>query len=404
MMPFNPVQAKNGQRNASKRRVLFCATVDFHFKKFHLPTLKWFQETGWEVHVAAFGHDPLPHVDVQYDIMIDRSPFRTKNIKGYQELKAIIENNEFQLIHCHTPMGGVLTRLAARQARKQGTKVLYTAHGFHFCKGSPMKNWLIYYPIEKWLARYTDGLITINEEDFNLARNRKFRSKQILKVNGVGVDTTIFKPISNKEKLFLRSSFGFDPEDVLLFYAAEFNANKNQKLIIEALGHIRDEVPNVQLLFAGSGQLMEACQDLASELGLSKQVHFLGYQDDVLPYLHLSDIAVASSLREGLPVNIMEAMACGLPIVATDNRGHRELVVNEENGYLIENRDPKHMALKMLDLILEKETRKQMGEVSRALMKKFSLDQIRMDLKRIYLDFTSEAKDETEGQYHRANL
>ncbi len=150
--------------------ILFCATVDYHFKAFHLPYMKWFKEQGWEVHVAASGEMELPYVDKKYTIPIQRSPLSMKNMEAYRELKEIIDGNQYKLIHCHTPMGGVLARLAAREARKKGTKVIYTAHGFHFCKGAPLKNWMLYYPIEKRLAHYTDCLITINEEDYTLAK------------------------------------------------------------------------------------------------------------------------------------------------------------------------------------------------------------------------------------------
>jgi glycosyltransferase EpsD len=398
-MPYSSQKSMKKTGSSSQKRVLFVATVDFHFKKFHLPTLKWFQDQGWEVHVAAYGNMKLPYVDVQHSILVDRSPFRTKNFKGYQQLKAIIDKFQFKLIHCHTPMGGVLTRLAARKARIRGTKVLYTAHGFHFCKGAPKKNWLIYYPIEKMLARFTDALITINEEDYRLANDKKFKAGQILKVNGVGVDTSFFKPVSEKEKRFLRTSFGFQPEVVLLFYAAEFNENKNQQLLIRALGQIKESGPNANLLLAGSGNLMDLCQKISRELGIEERVHFLGYQENVLPYLQLSDIAVASSLREGLPVNIMEAMACELPIVASDNRGHRELVVDRKNGYLINPQDEQQFSLKLLDLIQFKTLREKMGTENKKLITKYSSDQIQMELAAIYSSFILEKEQVKEWAY-----
>ena len=192
---------------------MFCATVDYHFSAFHLPYLKWFKEQGWEVHVAAAGNIDLPYVDKKYNIPIQRSPFKRKNIGAYKELKSIIDENQYNIIHCHTPMGGVLARLAARKARKDGTKVIYTAHGFHFCKGAPLINWLVYYPIEKTLARYTDCLITINEEDYNLAVNHQFKAKQIEHVHGVGVNTERFCPVNEFEKLELRSKYHYRNDD-----------------------------------------------------------------------------------------------------------------------------------------------------------------------------------------------
>src|SRR5690625_1546271 len=134
------------------KRVLFCATVDYHFKAFHLPYMQWFKEQGWEVDVAASGDIHLPYTDQKYSIPIQRSPFRRSNLNAYKQLKEIIHRNNYSIIHCHTPLGGVLTRFAARKARKNGAKVIYTAHGFHFCKGMPITNWLIYYPVERLLS------------------------------------------------------------------------------------------------------------------------------------------------------------------------------------------------------------------------------------------------------------
>lgn len=153
-----------------KKKVLFCATVDYHFKAFHLPYFRWFQEQGWEVHTAANGQLELPYVNQAHLIPIQRSPFHVRNRLAYVELKKLLAKEHYDFIHCHTPMGSVIGRLAAKGTRKKGTKVLYTAHGFHFWQGAPLQNWLLYYPIERFLARYTDALITINGEDFKRSR------------------------------------------------------------------------------------------------------------------------------------------------------------------------------------------------------------------------------------------
>ena len=155
------------------KKVLFVASVNSHIIGFHTPYLKMFQERGYEVHVASYGDEKIEYCDKHHNIHFERFPFKLKNIKAYKELKKIIKDNKFEIIHCHTPTASVLTRLAARNARKKyNTKVIYTAHGFHFYKGAPAINWIIYYPIEKWLARYTDCLITINQEDYERAKER----------------------------------------------------------------------------------------------------------------------------------------------------------------------------------------------------------------------------------------
>ncbi|WP_226645683.1 glycosyltransferase family 4 protein [Mesobacillus subterraneus] len=378
----------------AKKRILLCATVDYHFSAFHLPYMKWFKEQGWEVHVAAKGDMELPFVDKKYDLPIQRSPFSQQNVKAYQQLKAIIDENDYQIIHCHTPVGGVLARLASRAAREKGTKVLYTAHGFHFCKGSPVINWLIYYPIEKWLARSTDCLITINEEDFNRAIQHQFKAARIEHVHGVGVNTETFRPAEKEYKKELRIAYGYNVGDLLMFYAAEFNKNKNQQLLIQALAQVKDEVSKAKLLLAGEGPLLQECRKLAIKLGVEDQVHFLGFRKDIEQLLQISDVAVGSSLREGLPVNIMEAMACGLPVIVTENRGHRELITNQQEGWLIQGSDPQMFAKKMKLLAKDPAQRAVMGSNGRRLIiNKFSTNKVLQEKSAIYKPYMGETED-----------
>jgi glycosyltransferase EpsD len=386
------------------KKILFCATVDYHFKAFHLPYLKWFKDQGWEVHVAAYGGMQLPYVDKKYSIPIQRSPFHKMNVKAYKELKRIIDENQYKMIHCHTPMGGVLTRLAAREAREAGTKVLYTAHGFHFCNGAPIINWLVYYPIERTLSRLSDCLITINQEDFDRAVSHGFKAKEIKHVHGVGVNIDSYKPADQKEKLLLRKDYGYDKNHYIMFYAAEFNKNKNQKLLIEALAQMKDKVPTVRLLLAGEGPLLKECQELACKLGVDSLVDFLGYRNDIDKLLKISDIAVASSHREGLPLNIMEAMAVGLPVIATKNRGHLELVQDGINGFVIPIGDSRYFAKKLTEIYYSKELYRKMSNSSKQNIKQYSLNRVAKELIGIYSGYMAEEMNETKSKHNRAYI
>lgn len=366
-------------------KILYCATVDYHFKAFHLPYMKWFKELGWEVDVAAAGEIDLPYTDRKYNIPIKRSPYDKSNIDAYRILKEIIDKNDYNIIHCHTPLGGVLTRLAARQARRKGTKVMYTAHGFHFCKGAPLLNWFVYYPIERYLSRYTDSLITINDEDFNLAIKHRFKAKNIEHVFGVGIDTEKFKPIDQQKKITLKQSFGYKSDDFLLFNAGEFNKNKNQQFLIHAIKRLENKHVNIKLLLAGEGETLEKCRKLATRLGVSHMVDFLGFRNNIEDILPACDLAVASSFREGLPVNIMEAMSCGLPILAVENRGHRDLVSHYKNGLIIKNWNVDKFAEQVRLLAYKNEFRTQLGENGRKMIvEKFSTKKVLMELSRIY--------------------
>ncbi|WP_269148959.1 glycosyltransferase family 4 protein [Evansella clarkii] len=371
-------------------KILYCATVDYHFSAFHLPYMKWFKEQGWEVHVAAAGKMTLPFTDRKFNIPIQRSPFKPDNLTAYRELKTIIHENDYQIIHCHTPLGGVLARLAAREARKRGTKVLYTAHGFHFCKGSSAVNWAVYYPIERFLSRYTDCLITINDEDYLLATNHKFNVGEIKQIHGVGVDTERFKPAGLKRKEELRKIYGYDPEAFLMFYAAEFNKNKNQQHLLKMLAMIKDELPEARLLLAGEGSSLEECRKLAEQLGIRGMVDFLGLRKDIDQLLPMCDVSVASSFREGLPVNVMEAMASGLPVAAIDNRGHKELIQPNKNGFLTDKDNVELFANKILLLAKNKELRNNLGTNGRTLIKsKYSVHRVLEEKAQLYTKFMS---------------
>lgn len=368
-------------------KVLFCATVDSHIRCFHIPYLKFFKDNGWEVHVAAKGDLSIPFCDKKINVCFERSPFKINNIRAYNTLKKIIEENSYDIIHCHTPVGGVLTRLAARKFRKKGTKVIYTAHGFHFYKGAPIKNWIFYYPIEKWLSRYTDCLITINEEDYSTAINHKFKASKIEYVYGVGVNLEKFKPVSKEKRNDLRQDYGYKPDQFLLFYAAELNKNKNQGLLIKILKELKNKIPQIRLLLAGGGALEKNYRKMAEELNVESYIDFLGRRKDVPNLLSICDVVVASSKREGLPVNIMEAMASGKPIVATDIRGHRDLITNNENGFLFGLDDIKRAANSILKLYNSPYLQKQMGNVGIERVKKYSLDAVMEEMTEIYEEF-----------------
>lgn len=311
------------------KKVLFVATVTVHINSFHIPYLKMFKEKGYEVHVASYGEESIEYCDKHFNIPFARFPLKPQNYKSYKELKRIIKENKYELIHCHTPVGGVLTRLAARKERKNGTRVIYTAHGFHFYKGASLLNWMIYYPLEKCLSKYTDCLITINEEDYNLARKKFKKCKQIELVHGVGVDEERFNfEMSTGEKHKLRESIGLKDNDFVLIQVGELNKNKNQIMSIEAMRELVKEYSNIHLVLVGKGKLESYYSNKIEEYNLQRNIHMLGYRTDIPQLLKISNVLLSLSYREGLPVNVIEAMVCGLPIIATDCRGNRDLIKN----------------------------------------------------------------------------
>ncbi len=369
------------------KKILYVATITQHFYYFHLPSMQMFRELGWQVDVASHGDTELPFCDNRYEIPIQRSPADKENFAAYKQLKKIIKENKYDIIHCHTPMGGMLARLAARSERKNGTKVLYTAHGFHFYKGAPALNWMIYYPIELVMSLLTDCLITINDEDFDFAR-KHLKAKKTEKVNGVGYNTDRYFPVSEDEKNEIRRKLGYKENEKLLIYVAEMNANKNQSMLIKALKLLSEKSGNYRLLIAGADNFNGEYPRLAKKLGVENRVDFLGHRSDIDDLLHACDIAVGSSIREGLPVNVMEALACGLPAVLSDNRGHRALTLNGVNGYTVAVDDYTAMAEHIKEISDNKELYKELSQNAVETVKPYSKENVLSELKEIYSKYT----------------
>lgn len=253
-----------------------------------------------------------------FHISTSRSPFSFGNIRAIKQIRTLAKS--YDLVHCHTPLAGMATRLGCRKLRKNGLKVVYTAHGFHFFKGSPRKNWLIYYPIEKLCSRWTDVLITITKEDYELAKC-KMKARRIEYVPGVGIDVNRIRDmtVNKKEK---REKLGIPLTAKMILSVGELNVNKNHQFVIEALSKIRDE--NIFYVVAGDGEQKNALKRMAEESNVN--LLLLGYRTDVLELCKVSDLFILPSRREGLNVSVMEAMAAGCPVIASRIRGNVDMV------------------------------------------------------------------------------
>ena len=368
----------------SSKKVLFTATVDSHILAFHLPFLKWFKENGYEVHVATNGDEKIPYCDKKIKISFERNPFKLNNIKAIFQLRKVLLEEKYNIIHTHTPMGSVVTRIAARKSRKNGTRVIYTAHGFHFFKGAPFLNWTLFYPVEKYLSKYTDTLILINKEDYCLAKKKFKRCKDIQYVPGVGIDENKFDIKMTKEnKNKLRESLGLKDTDFVIIYPAELSNRKRQIWLINTISMLLKEDKNIHLLLPGKDSLNGKCQSLVRQLNLENQIHFLGFRKDIPELLQVSDLSVSASRQEGLPVNIMEAMYVGLPIVASDCRGNRDLVKDDENGYIIPLNDS-NMFVDRIKKIKNNYNRREYKSINRSLITPYELDDIMKKMSIIY--------------------
>lgn len=266
-----------------------------------------------------------------YNIPIPRSISKlSKIIDSYKYVKKICEENNYKIVHCHSPIGGVVARLACRKVRKKGTKIIYTAHGFHFFKGAPLKNWIIFYPVEKFCSRFTDCIITINQEDYKRAKT-KFHAESVKFIPGIGVDTKKFNEctVSMQQK---RYDLNLANDDFVFISVGQISKRKNHEVVIRALAKINNV--KVKYIIVGFGELEEYLENIVKELKLEDRVIFLGYRNDISELLYLSDAFAFPSLQEGLPVSLMEAMASGLPIVCSKIRGNVDLIEHGVNGYL----------------------------------------------------------------------
>ncbi len=365
------------------KKVLFVATVlRGHILVFHLPYMKWFQEQGYEVHLCARNDTEeaapaVPFCDRYMDMPFERSPVSPGNLAVYRKLKEIIDREDYALIHCHTPVGGMLGRLCARSARKRGTRVLYTAHGFHFFTGASLASWLLFYPAERFLARYTDLLVLINQEDF--ARARAFKARQVALVPGVGIDLGRFEgPIDRKA---VRLSLGVPEEAPVVICVGEHIPRKNHETALRAVA----KVEGAWLLFCGVGEKEKALEALARELRIEDRTLFLGFRKDVPGLLRASDVFVFPSFQEGLPVSLMEAMAAGLPCVVSRVRGNADLIGPGEGGFLRAPLDAEGFAKDLSRLLTDGALRRDMGERNLREIQAYGLDAVGERMEALYI-------------------
>lgn len=371
-----------------KKKVLYTATVvKTHIVEFHLPYLKMIKDMGWETAVASKNdyEDPndlnIPNCDAYYDIPFARNPLKPANIRAYRMLKKVIDEGNYDIIHTHTPVGAILTRLAARAARKKGTKVIYTAHGFHFFKGAPLLNWLIYFPAE-WICSFmTDVLITINKEDYAFAQ-KHMHAKKIAYVPGVGVDISRFGIYGDcrSEK---RRELGIEESDFVLLSVAELTKNKNHDMVLQALAKLNQK--DIKFVCAGRGEQMEAVKARIKELGLDGQVLMLGYRNDVGKLYGMADAFMFPSFREGLSVSLMEAMASGLPSIVSEIRGNTDLITDGVEGiYTPLTADD--IAQSILKLYNDPDLCAKCAAAAREKVKQFGAEPIHEAVKGIYLE------------------
>ena len=374
------------------KKLLFISNLSNGVSSFSLGSLYASKEIGFDFFLAAnFENTPVEKLrsdEEKYNVhlcQIDlaRSPYSRQNLIAYNQLLDLIRKEDIDYIHCNTPVGGLLGRLAGKKCGVK--KVIYQAHGFHFYKGAPKKNWLLYYPVEKWLAHYTDALITINQEDYEIAK-RKFKLKnngKVYYVPGVGIDLKQYNSDNvDGVRTKLRTEIGLEEDATVCISMGDLIPRKNYGIAISAIGQLKEKYPKLHYLICGKGPELENLKKLAHDCGVSDKVHFLGFRSDIKDLLKASDVFLFTSLQEGLPRSTMEAMASGLPIACSRIRGNTDLIDEGKGGVLFNPTELDEIVNKMRQLL--KSDYKQMGVYNLEHIKKFSLEEATKSISDVY--------------------
>lgn len=342
-------------------------------------------EMGWKLYQGLNRQyaDELKGVDYDitfYDQNIYRSIFDIRNnLKGYRNLcKMLTYHPDIEIIHCNTPIGGVIGRLCGK---KFGKKVIYTVHGFHFYKGAPLVNRTIFKWIERWMARHTDVLITINKEDYEAAQ--KFTLKKggrVVYVPGIGINSKVFDSVV-VDKAAKKQGIGVPVDAHLCLGVGDLNDNKNVVTMIKA---IAKSPATVHLALCGFGPLESQLRELSKSLNVEERVHFLGFRTDVSELYKASDFLFMASKREGLPRTTMEAMCAGLPCLCSNIRGNTDLIDDGKGGFLISPLDEDGFANAISKLISTPHMCKEMGVYNREKIKAFDIEIVRKAMCEIF--------------------
>lgn len=364
------------------KKVLFIATISSFINAFLVNNIKILHELGYEVHIAV-GKDGdittnIPSYATIHYLSIERNPLKLKsNYKAYKEILQLIKDVKINFIDCHTPVGGVLGRLTAKKLK---IKCIYTAHGFHFYKGAPLFNWLVYYPIEKYFSKFTDVLITINTEDYNRAKN-KFKMKRLEYIPGVGVDIKKYQ-LRDFDRNRYRKKLGYSDDDFVILSIGELNKNKNHEVVLKVISKLNN--PNIKYMIAGQGELKDYLLRLSKKLNISNQLQLLGFRSDIAELNNSADLFIFPSKREGLGLAAIEAMAAGLPIITADVHGMRDYSEDGITGYKCRYDDVASFA-KNIEILLENEDiRLKMGKCNKKKCKKYDIGNVSAIMKKIY--------------------
>lgn len=361
------------------KKILFTASTLSHIENFHLPYLEQFKKQGYIVHIMGKPNNKftIPYVDKIIPIAFEKNMFSLKNIFISFQIAKIIGTENYDIVNLHTTLAAFFTRLGIMLSLKKPTLVINTVHGYLFDNKSSFLKRTIMLSAEKFTKCVTNTIIVMNSEDYEIAKKYKLYKNNLYSIKGMGITLSKFPPVSLKDKISLREKHSFNENDFLLVYVAEFSKRKNQKFLLSSLKElINGGFTNIKLVLLGDGALLDEVKAYAKELNILNNVIFTGYTKDTCTYYQLSDICVSSSRIEGLPFNIMEAMSVGLPVIASKVKGHSDLVIQNENGFLFEYDNINEFCNYVKTLYTDKNLLQSIGSKSHELSKQYSLDAV----------------------------
>ena len=371
------------------KKILYVTTIATSINAFLVPHIKYLIDEGYEVDVAT-------NIDVEineelikkgvriFNIPFQRNPLSLKNKDAYKEIQKLYQKEKYDIVHVHTPVASFVTRLALKN--EKNLKIVYTCHGFHFYKGGSPINWLLFYPLEKIAAKWTDTLVTINSEDYEIAKGFTLRNNgQVFKMHGVGIEKEKYV-IENFDKSEYRKKLGLNDDDFVILVLAELNKNKNHIQLIKAMNLLKDKYPNIKAIFAGTGPLEDDIKKQIKENELEDKISLLGWRNDVKELINSSDLVGLFSKREGLGKCLLEAMICGKCVIATNTRGPRELIEQDINGFMFGIDDIETTAKSIENICSNLDTRNKFEKNVIDIANRYLLDNVLDELNCIYKD------------------
>ena len=304
-------------------KILYVASNMQHINNFHIPYIEKLRSEGHTVKVMATGEG------ADFDLPFVKKMLSPRNLLTQRKIRRIVIDEGFDSVILNTSLAAFHVRMAL--PKKNRPRVLNIVHGYLFHEKDKGLKKKVLLACEKMLKSKTDAIAVMNAEDERIARENSLTSGEIIMTRGMGARVA--------EESFPRESvrrYSSTEGKFLLTFVGELSDRKNQRFLISALPEIKIAIPTAELLFLGEGGIEKQLKEIAESLNISSAVHFMGRKSNPCDFIRATDLYVTASEIEGMPFNVIEALGCAVPILASDIKGHTDLIEDGEEGYLYE--------------------------------------------------------------------